>query len=86
MKSDGSYTYFAGDIAYHHNKLGRGFQHLINVFGADHVGYMPRMKASGHGGMPDGKADLGVEVVPARAAVLRERRAVQACRSAPARS
>ena len=32
MKSDGSYTYFAGDMAYHHNKLARGFRHLINVF------------------------------------------------------
>jgi arginyl-tRNA synthetase len=53
MKSDGSYTYFASDIAYHYNKLQRGFDQLIDVFGADHVGYIPRMKAAvaalGHG-------------------------------------
>lgn len=46
MKSDGSYTYFAGDIAYHYNKLQRGFDQLINVFGADHIGYIPRMQAA----------------------------------------
>ncbi|WP_334149541.1 arginine--tRNA ligase [Hyphomicrobium sp.] len=46
MKSDGSYTYFAGDVAYHYDKLGRGFRHLINVFGADHIGYIPRMLAT----------------------------------------
>jgi arginyl-tRNA synthetase len=45
MKSDGSYTYFAGDVAYHYDKLQRGYQHLVNVFGADHVGYIPRMLA-----------------------------------------
>lgn len=46
MKSDGTYTYFAADIAYHFDKLGRGFRHLINVFGADHIGYIPRMLAT----------------------------------------
>jgi arginyl-tRNA synthetase len=46
MKADGSYTYFAGDVAYHYDKLGRGFRHLINVFGADHIGYIPRMLAT----------------------------------------
>jgi len=46
MKSDGSYTYFAGDVAYHYDKLKRGFRHLINVFGADHIGYIPRMLAT----------------------------------------
>jgi arginyl-tRNA synthetase len=46
MKSDGTYTYFAGDVAYHYDKLGRGFRHLINVFGADHIGYIPRMLAT----------------------------------------
>lgn len=45
MKSDGSYTYFAGDVAYHYDKLQRGYKHLINVFGADHIGYIPRMLA-----------------------------------------
>ena len=47
MKSDGTYTYFAGDAAYHYEKLGRGYRHLINVFGADHIGYIPRMLAMG---------------------------------------
>jgi arginyl-tRNA synthetase len=46
MKSDGSYTYFAGDVAYHYDKLSRGYKHLINVFGADHIGYIPRMLAA----------------------------------------
>lgn len=46
QKSDGSYTYFAGDIAYHFDKLQRGYRHLVNVFGADHIGYIPRMLAA----------------------------------------
>ncbi len=46
QKSDGSYTYFAGDIAYHYDKLQRNFRHLVNVFGADHIGYIPRMLAA----------------------------------------
>jgi len=46
MKSDGSYTYFAGDVAYHYDKLQRGFRHLVDVFGADHIGYIPRMLAT----------------------------------------
>ena len=46
LKSDGSYTYFAGDVAYHYDKLQRGFRHLINVFGADHIGYIPRILAT----------------------------------------
>ncbi|MCI4625142.1 MAG: arginine--tRNA ligase [Candidatus Magnetoovum sp. WYHC-5] len=45
IKSDGQYTYFASDISYHHQKLKRGFQELINIWGADHHGYIPRMKA-----------------------------------------
>ncbi|MCB1510046.1 MAG: arginine--tRNA ligase [Hyphomicrobiaceae bacterium] len=45
-KSDGSYTYFAGDVAYHYNKLRRGFDSYFNVLGADHVGYIPRLKAA----------------------------------------
>jgi arginyl-tRNA synthetase len=45
MKSDGTYTYFAGDVAYHYDKLQRGYRHLVNVFGADHIGYIPRMLA-----------------------------------------
>jgi len=61
QKSDGSYTYFASDLAYHHNKLGRGFRHLINVFGADHVGYISRMRAAVTA-LSDGKADLDIKV------------------------
>ncbi len=61
MKSDGSYTYFAADMAYHHNKLARGFQHLINVFGADHAGYLTRVKAA-VAALSDGKADLDIKV------------------------
>ncbi|MGB3313131.1 MAG: arginine--tRNA ligase [Albidovulum sp.] len=44
-KSDGSWTYFAPDIAYHWDKVHRGFDQLINVFGADHGGYVKRLKA-----------------------------------------
>jgi arginyl-tRNA synthetase len=46
MKSDGSWTYFAPDIAYHHDKIERGYDLLIDVFGADHGGYVKRMKAA----------------------------------------
>ncbi|MBM7540842.1 arginine--tRNA ligase [Amphibacillus cookii] len=46
VKNDGSYTYLTPDIAYHKNKLDRGFNKLINVWGADHHGYIPRMKAA----------------------------------------
>ncbi len=45
QKSDGSWTYFAPDIAYHYNKVQRGFDELINIFGADHAGYVKRLKA-----------------------------------------
>ncbi|ETI69847.1 arginine--tRNA ligase [Neobacillus vireti] len=46
IKQDGSYTYLTPDIAYHKDKLGRGFEKLINIWGADHHGYIPRMKAA----------------------------------------
>ncbi|MGP1356605.1 arginine--tRNA ligase [Roseicyclus sp.] len=46
MKSDGSWTYFAPDIAYHFDKIERGFDELIDIFGADHGGYVKRMKAA----------------------------------------
>ncbi len=46
MKSDGSWTYFAPDIAYHYDKVTRGYDQLIDVFGADHGGYVKRMKAA----------------------------------------
>lgn len=45
-KSDGSLTYFASDIAYHHNKFRRGYDWLIDIWGADHHGYVPRMRAA----------------------------------------
>ncbi|HEV2558511.1 MAG TPA: arginine--tRNA ligase [Microvirga sp.] len=46
LKSDGSYTYFANDIAYHRSKFERGFRQMIDVWGADHGGYVKRMKAA----------------------------------------
>lgn len=46
QKSDGSWTYFAPDIAYHFDKVQRGFDELIDIFGADHGGYVKRMKAA----------------------------------------
>ncbi|MBR5305208.1 MAG: arginine--tRNA ligase [Candidatus Gastranaerophilales bacterium] len=46
IKTDGKNTYLTADIAYHKNKLDRGFERLINIWGADHHGYIPRMKAA----------------------------------------
>lgn len=46
IKNDGSFTYLLPDIAYHEDKLSRGFDKLINIWGADHHGYIPRMKAA----------------------------------------
>ena len=46
QKSDGSWTYFASDVAYHKNKLDRNFDHLINILGADHAGYIKRISSS----------------------------------------
>ncbi|MBO6048133.1 MAG: arginine--tRNA ligase [Erysipelotrichaceae bacterium] len=46
IKSDGSYTYFTPDIAYHLSKFDRGYDHLVDLFGADHHGYINRMKAA----------------------------------------
>ena len=46
LKSDGSYTYFASDIAYHYDKYLRGFRRMIDVLGADHGGYLKRMQAA----------------------------------------
>lgn len=57
VKADGDYTYFAADIAYHANKFDRGFDRVINIWGADHHGYVARMKAAvaalGHPGALD---------------------------------
>lgn len=46
QKSDGSYTYFAADVAYHLNKYNRGYDHLIDIWGADHHGYVARVRSS----------------------------------------
>ncbi|HSO57156.1 MAG TPA: arginine--tRNA ligase, partial [Paenisporosarcina sp.] len=46
IKNDGSFTYLTPDIAYHEDKIARGFEKLINIWGADHHGYIPRMKAA----------------------------------------
>jgi arginyl-tRNA synthetase len=61
-KSDGSYTYFAADIAYHKTKWDRGFRHLIDVWGADHGGYVKRMAAAVRAVSSD-EADLDVKIV-----------------------
>jgi arginyl-tRNA synthetase len=60
-KSDGSWTYFAGDIAYHHDKFRRGFRNLIDVWGADHGGYVKRMQAAVKA-LSDGAAALDVKL------------------------
>ncbi|KTD86299.1 arginine--tRNA ligase [Paenibacillus etheri] len=46
IKNDGTYTYLTPDIAYHSDKYGRGYDKMINIWGADHHGYIPRMKAA----------------------------------------
>ncbi|GGX61726.1 arginine--tRNA ligase [Tateyamaria omphalii] len=61
MKSDGSWTYFAPDIAYHYDKVQRGFDALIDVFGADHGGYVKRMKAA-VSALSDGKVPLDIKL------------------------
>ena len=62
QKSDGSFTYFASDIAYHLNKYHRGFNYMINVWGADHGGYVKRMQAAIKA-VTQGKAKLDVKLV-----------------------
>jgi arginyl-tRNA synthetase len=61
-KSDGSYTYFASDIAYHKSKIDRGFRKMIDVWGADHGGYIKRMQAAVKA-VSGGKAQLDVKLV-----------------------
>ena len=60
-KSDGSWTYFANDIAYHHDKYRRGFADMIDVWGADHGGYVKRMKAA-VSAITDRKGELDVKL------------------------
>jgi len=62
IKSDGSYTYFASDIAYHRNKFDRGFYNLVDVWGADHGGYVKRVEAAIKA-ITAGKAALDVKIV-----------------------
>jgi arginyl-tRNA synthetase len=61
-KSDGSYTYFASDIAYHRSKIERGFGALIDVWGADHGGYIKRLQAA-VAALSDRKVELDVKLV-----------------------
>tara|TARA_B100001093_G_C26823527_1_gene1012978 strand:- start:128 stop:1873 length:1746 start_codon:yes stop_codon:yes gene_type:complete len=61
MKSDGSWTYFAPDIAYHADKVNRGYDLLINIFGADHGGYVKRMKAA-VSALSEGKVSLEIKL------------------------
>ena len=62
MKSDGSWTYFAPDIAYHFDKVQRGFDQLIDIFGADHGGYVKRMKAV-VSALSGGKVPLDIKLI-----------------------
>jgi arginyl-tRNA synthetase len=62
LKSDGSYTYFASDIAYHKNKFDRGFRNLVDVWGADHGGYIKRVEAAIKA-VTSGAATLDVKIV-----------------------
>jgi arginyl-tRNA synthetase len=61
-KSDGSFTYFASDIAYHRSKFERGFGTMIDVWGADHGGYIKRMQAAVKA-VTEGKAELDIKIV-----------------------
>ncbi|MEZ5756222.1 MAG: arginine--tRNA ligase [Paracoccaceae bacterium] len=62
QKSDGSWTYFAPDIAYHYNKVRRGFDALIDIFGADHGGYVKRMKAA-VSALSNGRVPLDIKLI-----------------------
>ncbi len=62
MKSNGNWTYFAGDVAYHWDKLTRGFDALVNIFGADHAGYVKRMTAAVKA-LSDGRVPLDIKIV-----------------------
>ncbi|MBW7922952.1 MAG: arginine--tRNA ligase [Rubellimicrobium sp.] len=61
-KSDGSWTYFAPDIAYHWDKIARGFDQLIDIFGADHGGYVKRMKAA-VAALSEGRVPLDIKLI-----------------------
>ncbi|MCB1396768.1 MAG: arginine--tRNA ligase, partial [Rhodobacteraceae bacterium] len=61
-KSDGSWTYFAPDIAYHYNKVQRGYDLLIDILGADHGGYVKRMKAA-VAALSNGRVPLDIKLI-----------------------
>jgi arginyl-tRNA synthetase len=83
-KSDGAWTYFAPDIAYHFDKIERGFDELIDVFGADHGGYVKRMKAAVSG--PVGRGGAARHQAHAARAALQGTASPSRCRSARATS
>ena len=83
-KSDGGWTYFAPDIAYHFDKIERGYDELIDVLGADHGGYVKRMKAA-VAALSRRPGAARRQALPAGQAV-QGRRAVQDVASAPAPS
>lgn len=62
QKSNGNWTYFAGDVAYHWDKLSRGHDALVNIFGADHAGYVKRMTAAVKA-LSDGRVPLDIKIV-----------------------
>ena len=62
QKSNGNWTYFAGDVAYHWDKLTRGYDALVNIFGADHAGYVKRMTAAVKA-LSDGRVPLDIKIV-----------------------
>jgi arginyl-tRNA synthetase len=62
LKSDGSYTYFASDIAYHKNKFDRGFANMVDVWGADHGGYIKRLQAATKA-VTEGKGELDIKII-----------------------
>ena len=62
QKSDGSWTYFAPDIAYHYDKVQRGFDQLIDIFGSDHGGYVKRMKAA-VAALSGGRVPLDIKLI-----------------------
>jgi arginyl-tRNA synthetase len=61
IKADGSYTYFAGDLAYHRDKFKRGFRTMIDVWGADHSGHIKRMKAA-LAALTEKQAELDIKI------------------------
>lgn len=62
QKSDGGWTYFAPDIAYHYDKVQRGYDQLIDIFGADHGGYVKRMKAA-VSALSGGRVSLDIKLI-----------------------